>query len=144
MEFSRHLRKPRKRNGAAFFRRWCGHGDLNPDGLPREPKSRMSANSIMPAQHVYYSMNSPCCNSIFAMPFAAGHIHASVGQKNDALCFQHGSLGAWAIVVKHSLRIAESVYDPMAGDCVILAAGKRGSDGTGGSRRGQEKSKDPV
>ena len=28
---------------------WYGHGDLNPNAKAREPKSRMSTNSIMPA-----------------------------------------------------------------------------------------------
>ncbi len=98
----------------------------------------------MPAQYVYYSMNSPGCNSIFAMPSTEGHVHTPVRQKYNALCLQHGPLGAGGMVVKYRLRIAESVNDPMAGDCMIRAAGKRGANGTGSSRRGQEKSKDTV
>ena len=33
---------------------WCGHGDSNPNAKAREPKSRMSANSIMPACDLFY------------------------------------------------------------------------------------------
>ena len=45
----RIIKKPEQAT-QRLLRQWCGHGDSNPNAKAREPKSRMSTNSIMPAE----------------------------------------------------------------------------------------------